>query len=61
MWLIILQSPPDLTGLSPGFYDTQNRERARQRSVRVGIAVLIHDLCAHFFPVKLNTKDSNFK
>lgn len=61
LWLITLQSPPGLTALSLGLYDTQSRKGARQRFVRVGIAVLLLWPFCSFFSVQLNTKESNFK
>lgn len=61
LWLITLQSPPGLTALFPGLYDTQSRKGAKQRFVRVGIAVVFPWPFCSFFPLQLNTKDSNFK
>lgn len=61
LWLITLQSPPGLTALFPGLYDTQSRKGAKQKFVRVGIAVLFPWSFCSFFPLQLNTKDSNFK
>lgn len=56
LWLITLQSPPGLTALFPGLYDTQSRKGAKQRFVRVGIAVLFPWPFCSFFPYNLILK-----
>lgn len=56
LWLITLQSPPGLTALFPGLYDTQSRKGAKQRFVGVRRAVLFLWPFCSFFPYNLILK-----
>lgn len=56
LWLITLQSPPGLTALFPGLYDTQSRKGAKQRFVGVRIAVLFLWPFCSFSPYNLILK-----